>query len=121
MLGARTCLALLPVVDRLGGRADEKAAFCGRQSKASPLRRHALRAEAGTWRDGVLVGRRGWRRLPCAANSAKQALDLEHSPLQGGDLGTVSGGGFLEGGRFASDLFASDPGDFLFQSRCDIR
>src|SRR4051794_1390540 len=55
VLRARARLALLPVVDRLRRRADQKAAFgCG-QPQAATLRRQAPGAEASSWRKRVFV------------------------------------------------------------------
>src|SRR4051794_39144101 len=120
MLGARARLALFPVVDRLGRCADQQAAFGGGQSEAPPLGCHALGAEASAWRNGVLVGGSRLGRLPRPTKSAKVALELADPPLQRGDLRTVSCRGLLQGGSFASDFFASDAGDFVFQNRCDV-
>ena len=117
----RTCLTLFPVVDRLPRRADEEAALGRRQSEALPLGRHALGAETSARGNGVFVRCNRSRRRPSPTDATKLALELEHSALQGSDFGAVGCGGLLEGRGLASDLFARDTGDFLFQNRCDIR
>src|SRR5205085_10277432 len=69
----RPHLARFPVVDRLRRRAEEHAAFGGREAEPAPLREQALGAEAGPAARTVgLVGRR--RRLRVGLAQAAQLL-----------------------------------------------
>jgi hypothetical protein len=121
VLRAGTHPALFPVVDGLRRRADQKAAFGGRQAQALSLACHAPGAEASAFSDGFVV-RRDWLRrasaLPCPP---KLAFELSHPALQRRDLQAVARGGFPERGGLAADLLPRNAGDFVLESSCNVR